>query len=288
MSLGILKIEGEVLNAEIVCLGNELLIGRTVNTNATEIALALTKIGFNVTRAVTIQDDHKSAKTEIGEIFRRNPKVLIVSGGLGPTHDDIQLSILADATSRLLKVNNEALDMLAKRYGKTVDDLPATAIKMARIPEGGVALINTEGTAPGVWFKHHETHIFCLPGVPREMRDILQKEVLTRLKQEFKLTIEMIEYGFDMRGAGESSIQPITEAVMKIYPAVNFKSHPKRDDTGYWLSMHTYLLTNSGEQVYEACAHWKKEIEKKFDIKSSVIKPIFDHKFESENVTGDE
>ncbi|MHA1514207.1 MAG: molybdopterin-binding protein [Candidatus Heimdallarchaeaceae archaeon] len=98
--------------AEIVCLGNELLIGVTTNTNATFIGEKITRLGIEVRRATCIRDDLELAVEFFLELFERKPDIIIVSGGLGPTYDDIQLEVLSKATSIELVKNSKALHMM--------------------------------------------------------------------------------------------------------------------------------------------------------------------------------
>ena len=102
--------------AEIVCLGNELLMGITVNTNATYIGEQLTKLGYEVRRITCIRDDIWLAVDFFKEIFERKNDIIIVTGGLGPTHDDIQLEVLSKATNLELDENTEALEQVEQYY----------------------------------------------------------------------------------------------------------------------------------------------------------------------------
>lgn len=278
-----------MITAEIFCLGNELLIGRTVNKNATDIALAISQIGYKITRVTTVRDEIDTAVAAFRELLKRGPDIVCVSGGLGPTFDDIQLQVIADACEADLVFNKEAAQMIENKYksfGRDIDanNLPNTAKKMAMLPDGAVALNNSQGTAPGVRLRRDERKplIFCLPGVPKEMNAILKEEVIPFLQKINKNNAKMVEFGFTLRGIGESSIVKTTKIVMAKFPQVNFKSHPRKDSTGYWLSLQTYLITHNEELVKSACVAWKNALLANHKIQITEIKPVFNKDFQSE------
>ncbi|MHA2029954.1 MAG: molybdopterin-binding protein [Candidatus Kariarchaeaceae archaeon] len=268
--------------AEILCLGNELLIGRTINRNATDISLELTKIGFIVLRETSVRDDLSQASEVLSEIVDRKPNVIIITGGLGPTHDDIQLEVIGKSISKDLVLNDEAVNMMVKRYNLQTNELTPQMVKMASLPAGGKPLINSEGSAPGVELSHNGIHIYSLPGIPKEMNAILIEEVIPSILRYYKPNVKLIEYGFNLRGTGESRIVEITNQVRAKFPSIGFKSHPKRDDTGYWMALHTYKIGDDETLVKEACQYWFDSIKSNFDVELSAILPIFDEEFEPE------
>lgn len=270
------------LCAEILCLGNELLIGRTINKNATEIALALTKIGFTVTRETTVRDDIDQASEALNEIVNRKPDCILITGGLGPTHDDIQLEVVANALSLKLVLNEEAIAMMENRYNVLRQNLNDYMIKMATLPEESIALNNSQGAAPGVEIQYGATIIYCLPGVPSEMNAILQEEIIPKLISHFQPVTGMIEFGFSVRGVGESRIVEITDKVRSKFPNVGFKSHPKNDDTGYWMDLHVYMTGSNEKLVKNACRTWYEELNTNFKVKLSPIRSIFSSDFDPE------
>lgn len=265
--------------AEILCLGNELLIGRTVNKNATDISLYLTKLGFKVLRVTTVRDDITLASNALKEIFNRNPTVVIITGGLGPTHDDIQLDVVANSTDKELQLNNEAIEMIKSKYRSKKVTLSESRKKMAKLSVNSIPLKNNVGTAPGVYLNHEGIDIFCLPGVPSEMNSIMKENVVPILDKNYRINRRMIEYGFDARGAPEADIISITDEIMEEFPSVNFKSHPRKDKTGYWLSLHTYLITDNEDIVKQACEEWKLKLQSNFDVETTEVKPIFSDEF---------
>ncbi len=174
--------------AEILTIGDELLTGNTVDSNSAFIAQKLTERGYWVRRKTTVGDDVEEIKAAIREILERKPEVLVISGGLGPTHDDVTMLAVAEALNRELVLCEECLDKIRTFYERLhregyIDDpeLNEGRKKMAYLPEGVEPLENTEGAAPGAYIEHEGVKIFVLPGMPREMKAMLENEVLPRL-----------------------------------------------------------------------------------------------------------
>ncbi len=263
----------------MLCLGNELLIGRTVNTNASYIGLKMTKLGYRVRRITTIGDYFEEIDQALEEIEGRKPKVLFIMGGLGPTHDDIQLEAIANHLKRPLELNQEALQFMVEQLG--TNNISETRIKMAKLPKGSRPLRNREGAAPGVITQVGDMLWFSLPGVPREMKSILDQEIIPMLVEKFGKA-RLHEFGFNAHGIGESKITKITRELVKKYPDCYFKSHPKKDET-YWLSLHVYSSQLLKEEVESIAKEWREKILKQYpDIKVTEVKPVFTDDFEPE------
>ncbi len=240
--------------AEIICLGNELLMGETINTNGAYIGKNLTKIGFAVRRITCVRDDLDLASEAFKEIFSRSPTIVIVSGGLGPTYDDIQLFVLSEATGKQLVLNEQALRQVKKYYAKKGHDLSKERKKMAYLPEGSQPLPNGVGGAPGCVFKYKETLIFCLPGVPSEMKDIFTKQVLPRLSAEFGKKISEVK--FVVYNLIESELAPIINGVKEEYPSLYIKSHPEHKNREGIL----FHIMGSGESGKKQVKEAKKRL----------------------------
>lgn len=174
--------------AEILTIGDELLSGSTVDSNSAFIAQKLTERGYWVKRKTTVGDDISDIVAVMGEILERKPDVLVISGGLGPTHDDVTVAAVARALKRGLILSEEALKRIERfyrgLYEKGLIDDPSineARKKMAYIPEGAEILENDVGAAPGLYLVERGVKIFVLPGMPREMKAMLKNEVLPRL-----------------------------------------------------------------------------------------------------------
>ncbi len=210
--------------AEIVCLGNELLIGVTINTNGTFIGEKLTKLGYEVRRTTCIRDDLELASAFFKEVFSRKPDVIIVSGGLGPTYDDIQLEVLGKALEAPLIEDEQAVRQLEVYYGKRNFKLSKERRKMALFPKGATILNNRVGGAPGCHIQYAGMDIFSVPGVPTEMEDILLNHVIPILNK--KVENSLFELKFQILNCSESEIAPCINDVKSHFPDLYIKSHP--------------------------------------------------------------
>ncbi len=210
--------------AEIVCLGNELLIGITINTNATFLGEQLTKLGYEVRRVTSIRDDLDLAVEFFHELLERKPDIVIISGGLGPTYDDIQLEVVSKATELELQENSEALKQIETYYNKRDLQLTKERKKMSFLPAGSKVLSNNVGGAPGCHFLYRNIEFFCLPGVPTEMKDIFLTHILPHLKS--KENHQLFEKKFQVLNCAESELAPYINEVKGDYPDLYIKSHP--------------------------------------------------------------
>ncbi len=220
-------------SVEIICVGNELLIGKTLNTNAQWLAKRITTLGLTTSRITVVADDINEISKVIKEAIQRNPNFLITTGGLGPTFDDKTLEGIAEALEREIKIDEEALKMVKKKYLSYVQEgrieaaeLTPHKIKMAKLPEGATPVWNPVGTAPAVIVKHEIVTLIALPGVPSEMKSIFDESVDSILKQA-TLDVTFFETSIEATKVIESEIAPLIEKVMYSNPCVYIKSHPK-------------------------------------------------------------
>lgn len=164
----------------LVTVGDELLSGRTVNSNAAYIGRKLADVGAPVVSALVVGDDIPQIAKAIRSATAGH-EVVIVTGGLGPTHDDVTLDGISAALSLPLVESEEVLAAITERYKKLDRTVPAGVRRMARVPQGAEILPNHWGTAPGLHVLLGNTRIVALPGVPREMRGILDESVVPML-----------------------------------------------------------------------------------------------------------
>ncbi|WP_053240366.1 nicotinamide mononucleotide deamidase-related protein [Pyrobaculum islandicum] len=209
----------------IITVGNELLIGRVVNTNAAWLAGKLTFLGYLVKRILVVPDD----EDDIVESFRDGLKradVVISTGGLGPTPDDITNLAFCKALGVEPVVNEEALKMVKEKYETRGYPLTPERVKMAKMPPGARPLPNPVGTAPGILYEAEDKIAVLLPGVPREMEAIFESYVEPLLKSRGP-PIYFAEKALVVKGAPEADVAPIIREVLKLDPRVYVKSHPK-------------------------------------------------------------
>jgi molybdenum cofactor synthesis domain-containing protein len=215
---------------ELLSIGNELLLGNTVNTNASWLASQITSAGGTVTRITTIGDKLDEISSAIKETLRREPDFLITTGGIGPTFDDMSLQGVGRALSRRLKLDSHALEMIrahyARRFNQNLIQLTKPRLKMARIPSGAAPIPNPIGTAPGVLLKAGRTRIFCLPGVPSEAKAIFRASILKTIRAATGGKTFTEEWLW-VSGIMESTLAPIIDQTMRHWPGVYIKSHPR-------------------------------------------------------------
>jgi nicotinamide-nucleotide amidase len=170
------------MNIELVTIGTELLLGMTVDTNGAEIARELATRGVRVTRRTSVADQSEEIRDAVAEALRRTGAVL-TTGGLGPTRDDITKKVVADLFDAPLEFNEGVWASLLARFAR-LERTPAESNRsQAEVPRGATVLPNQWGTAPGLWLEGPPGLAIMLPGVPLEMRRLLEHEVLPRLAQ---------------------------------------------------------------------------------------------------------
>jgi len=217
--VGLLHMTGPT--AEILTVGNELLTGKTVNTNASHISRELSEKGVPVGRITTVGDKVDEIATALSEALLRMPRYVFVSGGLGPTFDDVTVQAVARALNRRLVSRRQVLRWMAEAKGIDVSDLTQPLRKMALVPEKVDVIQNPVGDAPGLAIREGNTEIFVLPGVPREMKEILRLNVLERIDRVGRLVLR----SFVVEDAPEARIAPLIDEVMKANSRVYVKSH---------------------------------------------------------------
>ena len=179
------------MDVEVLVIGNEILIGKTQDSNSHWMVKRLTRYGHHVKRITTIEDSLKAISDTLREILNRNPDMIITSGGLGPTFDDMTLEGIAKGLNRKLELNEHAFNSIKKAYNHAykrgilkLEGMTKERRKMAFLPEGSLPLPNTVGTAPGVKIKEKTTEIYILPGVPTEMKSIFRNVITPLLKEK--------------------------------------------------------------------------------------------------------
>ncbi len=210
--------------AEIVTIGNEVLSGKTVNTNASHIGRRLTSLGFTVRRITVVMDDIDEIVSAFREAIDRKPKVIVSSGGLGPTWDDKTAEGLAKALGVNLELNKTAFDMILEKYTKRNIPLTEERKKMAYLPYGAMAVENNEGIAPGIYIYHNNIDILATPGVPREMENVLENFINKMLRN--KPNLKYLEDFIYVENVMESALAPYVKELVKKYD-IYIKTHPK-------------------------------------------------------------
>ena len=198
------------MQAEIITIGDEILIGQIVDTNSQFIGQELNKIGVSVYQITSIQDDEQHILKALHEAQSR-VDIVIITGGLGPTKDDITKKTIAKFFNDDTVVEYpEVIDHIKELFSKINHPFKEVQRYQAQLPSKATLLMNNFGTAPGMWFYENETVFVSLPGVPYEMKGLITHKVLPKIQKQFKLPF-IIHKTIMTYGQGESTIAEIIE-----------------------------------------------------------------------------
>ncbi len=205
------------MNAEIITIGDEILIGQITDTNSKWIAEELNKIGVSVYQITSIQDDRLHILKALKEA-QSNANIVILTGGLGPTKDDITKHTLATYFDSDLKLNEEIEKHIKELFAKM--NYPFTEVnqQQALLPIKCIPLKNNYGTASGMWFEENQKVVISLPGVPNEMKGLIKEQVLPKLQQKYTLPF-IIHKTVLTYGMGESMVAEKIETWEEALPS---------------------------------------------------------------------
>ena len=190
------------MKAIVLSIGDELLIGQTINTNAAWIGQELSKMGSSVIEGLTISDDANSIIESV-EYSINKADMVIITGGLGPTKDDITKHTLARFFQTELEIHEPTLKKITDYFSSRKRPMLESNIQQAALPKNCIILPNNYGTAAGMWFEKNGKIVISLPGVPYEMKGIMTEEVFPRVKERFQLN-SMYHKTILTQGIGES------------------------------------------------------------------------------------
>jgi len=253
---------------EIIAIGNELLIGEVQDTNTHWLCRQITGLGGYVVRCLIVRDDPEEIASALRSALERGTRLIITTGGLGPTADDLTLTAVSKALGLPLREDPQALQMIEKRYRELYEtgfvkspELNPARRKMALLPEGAKPLANPVGTAPGVLLKHGDAHIVCLPGVPEEMKGIFESSLTPFLQELFGQAFYRSET-FSIECGDESAIAAMVDEVARAHPDVYVKSRARAFGKKVRLKITVAALGSSKEEVesklQRAIAHLKE------------------------------
>lgn len=244
------------MKAEIISIGNELLIGDTVNTNASWIGQVLTEEGLDVIGIHTIGDELEIVRQTLKRSMEQCDLV-ISTGGLGPTHDDVTKKALQQLFEVETVIDESVLDFVKKMFKKRNIPFTKSNYHQAEMPANAEVLFNTQGTAPGLWFEEYGCYLAVLPGVPFEMKHLMREKVVPKLREQLQEQEYRRSRYLVTAGIGESTLSD------KII-----------GDLGTFLQNGTtvaYLPSPYGVRIrITSAGHSVEEIEQK-------IKPVADH-----------
>ncbi len=203
--------------AAIITIGDELLIGQVIDTNSAWIAQRLNEQGIDVLRRVAVGDNRDAILNSLHEELAA-ATIVIITGGLGPTADDITKPLLNEYFGGKMVINDGVLNHLKALFSKRNRPFLALNMKQAEVPDVCTVLFNKMGTAPGMWFEKDGKVIISLPGVPFEMKHIMEIEVLPKFKERF-LSDALIHRSVITAGEGESFIAERIKDLEEALPA---------------------------------------------------------------------
>ena len=268
------------ITASIITIGDELLIGQTIDTNSAFIAQELNKIGVWVKRRVAVGDNESDIWQALDD-EGKNADIIIITGGLGPTADDITKPLLCKYFGGKLILNHEVLAhvtyLFEKVYSRPGPLLEANK-KQAEVPDVCTVLHNARGTAPGMMFHKDGKVFFSLPGVPHEMKGLILNEIMPVIKNQFKMPAVLHRTAFTV-GAGETMLAEMLKEFEPALPAsIKLAYLPSYGMVK--LRLTTIAVTNEAGE---------KEIEPYFEkLQELVMEYLVTNKDEGlENVVGD-
>ena len=191
-------------NVELINIGDELLIGQIVNTNATWIGQQLSLSGYWLKQITTIGDNEQEIVDALNAAMSR-AQIILITGGLGPTKDDLTKDVLCKYFNTQLVFNEQAysdIENIFHARGKAVTE---TNKRQAELPAACIPIYNKKGTAPGMWFNHGEQVFVSMPGVPFEMQAMMQNDVLPKLRQLYE-SMPLVHKTILTQGIGESDL----------------------------------------------------------------------------------
>jgi nicotinamide-nucleotide amidase len=174
--------------AEILTIGDEILYGQIIDTNSQWISAELDKIGIRIRRKSSIGDQAQEILDALKEAEKRSD-IILITGGLGPTNDDITKKTLCTYFNSTLVLNEEALQEVTAFFNKRGRELTGINRQQAFLPDSCTYIPNRSGTAPGMWFDRNGKVFMSMPGVPFEMKSLMAQEVIPRLREKFKTPV---------------------------------------------------------------------------------------------------
>src|SRR5215475_5422259 len=207
------------MKAEIIAVGSELLTPDRLDTNSLFLTEELNSVGIEVVRKTVVGDDRDVLAEAFRDALNRVP-LIIASGGLGPTEDDLTRETVADLLGRKLKRDDTIVDAIRARFRSFGREMPETNIRQAMVPEGAEPLNNPRGTAPGLWIEDGDRMIALLPGPPVELKPLFLEQVLPRVMRRVS-GVRMFHRELRVTGLGASLLDSRIQPVYKRYADVN-------------------------------------------------------------------
>ncbi|MCI0331458.1 MAG: competence/damage-inducible protein A [candidate division Zixibacteria bacterium] len=246
------------MKSEIITVGNELLSGATLDTNSAYLAEKLSEFGILVSRRTSVPDGVEPIAEAVEEAWRR-VALILTTGGLGPTSDDVTKKALARALGKPLVLHEEILKKVEERFRRRGEKMPLVNQNQALLPSGAKWFVNNYGTAPGILIEDGNKRLIALPGVPREMKGIFEEGVIPYLRDVFGAAPPVIRRKLRTTGLAESALYEKIRRVIPEGGGLHFAFLPSY----YGVDLR---LEVSGRE--------KEEAEKLLEEKLSKIRPL--------------
>ena len=246
--------QAAALNIQFLLTGTELMVGDIVDTNSVMLAQSLKAQGAELARKVTLGDDFDSLVAEIEHISLQ-ADVLLINGGLGPTKDDLTAEALAKVIGQPLEENAEALEHLQAWCEKRGFRLAGANRKQVLLPKGVQVVANPIGSAVGFSIIHNNCQIICTPGVPIELKQMWQQEILPLLKPKLPQSDKVKTIKLHTFGIGESAVQNLFDSQLRDWP--------KAIEVGYRAAspLVELKLTTRSEQAEKCLPLWQSKLQ---------------------------
>ncbi|HTW68725.1 MAG TPA: CinA family nicotinamide mononucleotide deamidase-related protein, partial [Acetobacteraceae bacterium] len=222
------------MRIEIICTGDEVLTGKIVNTNFSYMAQKLEDVGLSVHWGTTVGDDRESLLSAF-QLAGERADAVIVNGGLGPTVDDLSQEVAAQAAGVELVLHEEWLERMEAFFLKRARSMPPNNRKQAMLPAGAEMLDNPIGTACGFALDIGKARFFFTPGVPRELRRMLEEQIMPRLLERSGEPTSIFLKRFHSYGLGESHVDQLLTGVEAMAPdgsvKLGFRAHYPQIET---------------------------------------------------------
>jgi nicotinamide-nucleotide amidase len=244
------------MNAILISVGDELLIGQTVNTNAAYIGNKLTELGITVLKSMSIADDEEQMLVEFKAAFD-NSDLIIVTGGLGPTHDDITRKAIVNFFNTELVQNDDVLTDVTERFQRRGIELTSLNKEQALVPKIAKVIRNARGTAPGTWIKKQNKIFISLPGVPYEMEGMMESYVVPQLDERVAGKIKStITTNLLTTGVPESILYEKLGDLDKLLKGAKLAFLPNQ----YGVKMRLSVLADTNEEAQDKLIHIEQKI----------------------------
>lgn len=236
------------MQIEVIAIGDEILSGMTVNSNAAYIGKRLMDAGYKVTRQTTLSDTPEVLKAGLKEALERS-SIVITTGGLGPTCDDLTRGVAAELFDSPFHLDAKVAEDLSRRFG----DSPISLEDQATIPSKAIPFLNTVGTAPGLAFTDEKHSLLLLPGVPTEMRAMFDVSILPYIEAKHPLKKKFFQKWLNFSLLTESQVDPVLRELEKEFPEVCFGIYPAYGTISISLtSFHEEMLEMPADRIFAA------------------------------------